>query len=65
VRQFGRPQDDVACFALNLCRLPIIQSWKEEIEIGTPSVPFDPGVKVLIDLRQALETAPIAADIGQ
>jgi hypothetical protein len=65
MRQSSRPDNYVARFALDLDRLPMIQPWVEEIKIVPARVSLEPRVQVLINLRQALEASPVAANIGQ
>jgi hypothetical protein len=65
MRQLGGPQNNVARLTLDLRRLPVIQSRIEEIEIVLGRVPLKPSLQVLINLRQALETTAIAANVCQ
>jgi hypothetical protein len=64
MRQFSRPQNDIARFTFDLGCLPMIQPWIEEIKIVSARVPLEPGVQALINIRQALEASPIAANVG-
>ena len=61
----GRPENNVSCLSLHLHRRTVIQSRIEEIKIAPRCVLFQPGIQVPVDLRQALETAFIVANVGQ
>jgi len=64
MRQFRRPQNEITRLTSDLESLPMIQPWIEEIKIVSVRVPLKPGAQVLINIRQALEASPIAANVG-
>jgi hypothetical protein len=65
VGQLGRPQNDISRLAFDLCRLPVLQARVEEIKILPARVLSESYLQVLINLRKALETTSIPANIGQ
>src|SRR6267154_88604 len=65
MRQLGRPKNNVACLAIDLCRYAVLQPRFEEIKIASTRVAVQPHLQVLIDLGQTLITAPIALHISQ
>src|SRR5438445_521605 len=65
MRQLGRPKNNVACLALDLCRCAVLQPRLEEIKIASTRVPVQPHLQILIDLGQTLITASIAIHISQ
>src|SRR5437667_4666082 len=65
MRQLGRPKNNVACLAIDLCRSAVLQPRIEEIKTASARVPVQPHLQVLIDVGQTLVTAPIAINISQ